>query len=72
MPRYEFTCRDCAAPYEVRLTMSAYAAGEGHACPTCGSKNVERRFTGVSVLTSSRSSSSSGSSSGCCGGSGFT
>lgn len=72
MPRYEFTCRTCAAPYEVRLTMSEYAAGQGHHCPACGSDEVERRFTGVSVLTGSRSSSSSSSSACCGGGSGFS
>ncbi len=71
MPSYEFTCRECAAPYEVRLSMSAYSAGEGIQCPTCGSANVERRFTAVSVLTGSRSGSGSGRS-GCGGSSGFT
>ncbi len=69
MPRYEFTCRACAAPYEVRLTMSEYSAGAGHRCPECGSEDVERRFTAVNVLTGSRSSA--GYSAGC-GGSGFT
>jgi putative FmdB family regulatory protein len=71
MPSYEFICRDCGAPYEARLSMSAYASGEGRRCPACGSANVERHFTEVSVLTSSRCGSGGGSSS-CGGGSGFT
>jgi len=71
MPRYEFTCQECTAPYEVRLTMSEYSAGAGRTCPACGSGRVERRFTTVNVLTGSRSSGGGGSS-GCGGGSGFT
>lgn len=71
MPRYEYICRYCDAPYEVRLSMSAYAAGEGARCPACGSADVERRLTGVGVLTSSRSCASGGSQA-CGGGSGFT
>jgi putative FmdB family regulatory protein len=71
MPSYEFTCDDCGAPYEARLSMSAYAAGEGRRCPACGSDKVERRFTAVSVLTGSRSGSGQGGS--CCrSSSGFT
>lgn len=71
MPSYEFTCRACHAPYEVRLSMSAYSAGEGKQCPSCGSQDVERRFTTCGgVLTGSRSGG--GSSASCGGGSGFT
>ena len=71
MPSYEFTCHDCGAPYEARLSMSAYAAGEGRRCPACHSTNVERQFTAVGVLTASRSGAGA-SSSRCGGGSGFT
>lgn len=69
MPRYEFTCQDCSAPFEVRLSIAAYDAGEGKACPACGSTRVERRFTQVGVLTGSRTTSGG---SNCCRGSGFT
>lgn len=71
MPSYEYRCRHCDAPYEVRLSMSAYAAGEGTTCPNCGSKDVERRFTAVGVLTGSRSSAACGAPN-CGGGSGFS
>ena len=69
MPSYEFTCRACDALYEVRLSMSAYSAGEGKQCPACGSQNVERRITGCGVMTGSRSGGSAAS---CGGNSGFT
>lgn len=72
MPSYEFTCHDCGAPYEVRLSMSAYAAGDGKRCPACGSQNVERRITGCGVMTGSRSGSGNSTSSCGGGGSGFT
>jgi putative FmdB family regulatory protein len=71
-PKTQYTCHDCGAPYEVRLSMSAYAAyaaGDEKRCPACGSENVERRITGCGVLTGSRSGSSAAS---CGGGSGFT
>lgn len=71
MPSYEFTCRDCDTPYEVRLSMAAYSAGDGKQCPACGSPNVERRITGCGVMTGSRSGSGSSAAS-CGGGSGFT
>jgi putative FmdB family regulatory protein len=70
MPCYEFVCQDCGAPYEARLSMSAYTAGEGRQCPACGSSNVERAFTAVSVITGGRSGG--GGSCGNSGGSGFT
>ena len=40
MPSYDFICQDCSASFEVRLSMSAYADGEGRVCPTCGSTKV--------------------------------
>ncbi|HEY3286215.1 MAG TPA: zinc ribbon domain-containing protein [Gemmatimonadaceae bacterium] len=71
MPTYEYICLQCSAPYEVRLSMSAYSAGEGRRCPACGSTDVERRITGCGVLTGSRSGAGSGATS-CGGNSGFT
>jgi len=71
MPSYDFVCQDCGAAFEVRLSMSAYAGGEGRLCPTCGSKRVERAFTAVNVIAGSHSRGSTRSGSGC-GHSGFT
>ncbi|MDT8340636.1 MAG: FmdB family zinc ribbon protein [Longimicrobiales bacterium] len=53
MPRYDFTCQDCGATYEVRLSMSAYATGEGRECTSCGSARTERAFTAVNVIAGS-------------------
>lgn len=76
MPSYDFVCQDCESRYEIRVSMSAYSAGEGRACPDCASENVERAFTAVNVIAGSRSSGGLGQSlsaggSGC-GPGGFT
>lgn len=73
MPTYDFTCQDCGASYEARLSMSAYSAGEGRKCPTCGSPKAERVFAAVGVLTGSRAGDSCAErreSGACCGGGG--
>ena len=76
MPTYDFVCQDCGLTYEARLSMSAYSAGEGRKCPTCGSVKAERVFTPVGGLTGSRSDGSCAErreSGACCGGgSGFS
>ncbi len=52
MPFYDFRCRSCGASFERRLSMSAYEAGEGRACPECDARDeVERVFTPVNVGT---------------------
>ena len=43
MPIYEFDCRECGARFEELVR-----AGAGAACPTCGSDDVERRFSPIS------------------------
>lgn len=78
MPSYDFTCQECGAAFEVRLSMSAYAAGEGRVCTGCGSTKVERAFTAVNVIAGGGSAGGgswlggAGSRSGGCGTSGFT
>lgn len=71
MPTYDFRCSDCHAPFERRLSMSAYGRGEGRTCPECGSSEVERAYTSVNVIAGSRSGGSGGGGA-CCGPSGFT
>ncbi len=71
MPSYDFFCQDCGAAFEVRLSMSAYAGGEGRLCPDCGSKRVERAFTTVNVIAGSHSGGGARSGGGC-GHGGFT
>ena len=75
MPRYDFTCRECGSTYEARLSMSAYSAGEGRECPSCGSAETERSFTAVNVIAGGGGGGYRGggsSSGGNCGFSGFT
>lgn len=72
MPSYDFVCQDCGASFEVRLSISAYSAGEGRVCTKCGSTRVERAFTAVNIIAGSAMSSSSGWSGGSCGSSGFS
>ena len=72
MPSYDFVCTECGAPFEVRLSMSAYEAGEGRVCVQCGSTKVERAFTAVNVIAGGRGGGASYASGGCGGGSGFT
>jgi putative FmdB family regulatory protein len=71
MPSYEFVCRDCGAAFEVRLSMSAYADGQGRVCTQCGSTKVERAFTAVNVIGGSHGGGSARSGGGC-GHGGFT
>jgi putative FmdB family regulatory protein len=73
MPRYDYRCQSCEAPFEIRMSMSEYGEGNKPDCPECGSNDVERRFTSVGVLTGSRASSGgSPSSVAGCGHGGFT
>ncbi len=74
MPSYDFVCQDCGASFDVRLSISAYSAGEGRKCPKCASQNVERAFTTVNVIAGGRSGGgyASGAARGGCGTGGFT
>ena len=72
MPSYDFVCQECGASFEVRLSMSAYADGEGRVCAKCGSTKVDRAYTTVNVITGGSSGGGGGWSGGSCGSSGFT
>jgi putative FmdB family regulatory protein len=61
MPTYDYTCQDCKAPFEVRMSITAYSEGAKTKCDKCGSENVVRAFTAVNVLTSGRGSSGASS-----------
>jgi len=71
VPAYDYSCGECGAAFEVRMSIAAYSAGEKTACEACGSAHVTRTFTSVNVLTAGRGSSGSTRSAGC-GPSGFT
>lgn len=40
MPIYEYTCTDCSDEFELLIR-----GGEKPACPSCGSANLEKRFS---------------------------
>ena len=42
MPIYEFECSKCGARFEELVR-----AGEKSACPSCGSEEVERRYSPI-------------------------
>lgn len=73
MPKYDYKCQYCNFPFEVRMSMSEYSEGNKPECPQCGSGDVERSFTSVSVLTGSRAGSGgAGGPAPTCGHGGFT
>lgn len=71
MPRYDYRCGECGTLFEIKLSMSEYAAGPNVRCPDCGSAEPERAFSSVGVITGGRSASGFGSAASC-GPSGFT
>jgi putative FmdB family regulatory protein len=70
MPAYDYQCQDCANPFTVRLSISAYSGGAKVECPACGSSRATRRLGTVNVLGGSRGGGTSPSTG--CGSSGFT
>lgn len=72
MPTYEYVCRSCGQPFEIRASIADYAKGVKPRCPQCQSDGAIRAFTSVQTLTSRRSggpTSGCGPSAGpgCCG-----
>lgn len=55
MPIYEYKCMDCKKTFAVRQTLKEFENASGPKCEHCGSSNVERRFSGLSVITSKKS-----------------
>lgn len=67
MPTYDYVCQDCGQRFDVRMSISAYSEGAKPNCAACGSTNVARGYSTVTVLTGSRGSGGSA-----CGTGGFT
>jgi putative FmdB family regulatory protein len=65
MPIYEYRCKDCGKEYEEIVSVSAT---EAPPCPSCSSKNTEKKIS----LSGNIGGSASGSSGGSCGRSGFS
>ena len=74
MPLYEFKCRTCGHTFEELIRNQADEAEA--ACPTCGTKDVQRLLSATSSLgfvSVGGGGASTGSSGGCGGGhGGFT
>ncbi len=60
MPIYEYRCQDCRQLFQKLQSMSA--GKDGVACPSCGSRRVERQ---LSVFASGSQGSSAAPSGGC-------
>jgi len=54
MPHYEFYCRACKKSFSQILQLVDYEEGDV-VCPHCGSREVEQRWSAMSVLTSRKS-----------------
>jgi putative FmdB family regulatory protein len=54
MPHYEFFCNACKKTFSRVLTIAEHGK-EKLACPKCGSKNVEQRWSAFYAVTSKKS-----------------
>jgi putative FmdB family regulatory protein len=54
MPLYEFHCPHCQKDFTQALTLHDYEQ-KAYACPDCKSKDLERVFENVGVITSKKS-----------------
>jgi putative FmdB family regulatory protein len=54
MPVYEYVCPGCRKTFEVVRPITEYGK-KAVACPKCRSKKVKRRWSSVSVQTSTKS-----------------
>ncbi len=55
MPLYDYQCADCKHAFVVVESLSQHEKTKEHKCPECGSSNVERIITSVSVHTAKKS-----------------
>jgi putative FmdB family regulatory protein len=54
MPHYEFFCLDCRTLFDKILSLIDYKEGD-LVCPHCLSKNVEQRWSALSVIAPEKS-----------------
>jgi putative FmdB family regulatory protein len=55
MPMYEYRCLDCAKEFSIVESLRQHEAPHKVTCVSCGSNNVERRWSEVAVETSRKS-----------------
>ncbi|NNE47258.1 MAG: zinc ribbon domain-containing protein [Rhodothermales bacterium] len=66
MPTYEYACRDCGTPFELKATIAEYESGLDTSCPLCESGETDRKFSAAFVGSGSSSQPvSAGPSCGC-------
>jgi putative FmdB family regulatory protein len=54
MSLYEYVCRECRKKFQKVVPITEYKANAG-TCPKCKSRNVERVWSAVNVVTSKKS-----------------
>jgi putative FmdB family regulatory protein len=69
MPVYEYICKDCGTPMEVRASVAEYSAGLRLHCAECGSENLARILSSIGIgsgRAERRPICGPGGGSGCC------
>jgi putative FmdB family regulatory protein len=54
MPTYEFSCLKCQKEFMITMTIREHDE-KGPTCPSCGSTELEPRFSSVSIKTTRKS-----------------
>ncbi len=55
MPNYDYQCNVCKKTYTVTLSIKEHEKNPKPPCEHCGSKDVKRIFSNVTVITSKKS-----------------
>lgn len=70
MPKYDYFCEKCQKNFEVYLTYEEKDKGKIPECPVCKSKQVSQIFSGIGIVSKSKSKQNLppcyGSSENCC------
>ena len=51
MATYEYHCKTCGENFDIQASIAEKEKGLDVTCAHCGSKSVERVFSGISMLT---------------------
>ena len=55
MPTYDYQCNDCKKTFTVMVSIKEHEKNPNPNCQHCGSSNVKRIFTNITVITSKKS-----------------
>jgi putative FmdB family regulatory protein len=67
MPTYGYRCEKCLEMFTIHAGLAEYERGLDAQCPKCGSKDIRRTISAISILTPSRGKASSSKKGCCCG-----